>query len=620
MRLNPGWRGQAFFRNRLMLFSLGAAGIFLLLLLRLWYLQIISFERFEEKSIQNRVRILSLAAPRGPVYDRHEELLVDSRPSFNISVMRQDVVDRPLLFEKLADLLEMPAEELEQNWEKGRGLPNYRPVVLAYDVGRDRLEGVLERQQDLPGVLTEIRPVRSYPYRDMAAHMIGYLGEITREDFQKSQYAGYQVGEYVGKSGLEQQLEHLLRGEEGQRLIEVNVKGNLLRELQVMEPRPGKKVYLTLSRPLQQTLEKAFGEYAGAGVVMEVNTGRILAMTSRPGFDPSLFARGIRPEEWNALLENPRLPLQDKSISGQYPPGSTFKIPVALAALQNQVARPETEVDCSGNYYLGESLFRCWKREGHKQTDLKKAMRESCDVWFYQIGLELGIDKLSEMAFNLGLGRKTGLELGGEKRGLIPTRTWKRKRFGENWYGGETIITSIGQGAVLTTPMQLAVMTAAVANGGTVYQPQLIERVENWEGQVLQQFDSVVRRKTRFRSGVLAAVKDSLEEVVSHKKGTGRRSAIPGIRVAGKTGTAQVVRRLSVEQEEAGIEQELDYEFRDHALFVAYAPAEKPEIAVAIVVEHGEHGSTVAAPIAGAVLRDYFNIPEPEPAKEEKDV
>lgn len=606
MGFSSGWSGMPDLKNRFLALSLAAAVIFLLLIFRLWYLQVVSGDRYQLMSEKNRTRVLPIAAPRGPVYDRDGHLLVDNRPAFGVSIMRQDVEDRDRLLQSLTAYLDVEVEQLRESWEKGRRLPAYRPVPMARDVSRRVMERVQENSIDLPGVFIQVRPVRSYPYEDAAAHLFGYLGEITEHALRERGGEAYRAGDFIGKSGIERLLESQLRGIEGQRLLEVDVKGKELRQLKVQEPQPGNKVYLTLRRDLQLAAEKAFGDQAGAAVALDVHSGEVLALTNSPAFSPALFARGITDEEWRDLLEKPRHPLQFKAISGQYPPGSTFKIVTALAALQSGAATPEREVDCKGRIRVGNREFRCWKRRGHGKTDMKKAIRESCDVWFYKVGIDLGIDRLSEMAFDLGLGRRTDFSLGSEKGGLIPTRSWKRKRFDDSWYDGETVIAAIGQGYVLTTPMQLAVMTAAVANGGTVYQPQVVSRVTDWGGEVLRSFEPRVLNEAELDPGALAAVRGGLEAVVHEPHGTGWRSRVEGVRVAGKTGTAQVVRRLSDEEEAKRKEEDIPYRFRDHALFVAFAPAQDPEIAVAVVVEHGLHGSSAAAPIAGAILESYF--------------
>lgn len=598
--------------RRFLLLSLVAVAIFLLLLLRLWYLQVIQAERFQILSERNRIRYMPIAAPRGPIFDRDGQLLVDNRPAFGVSVMRQDIDDRERLLAQLSLLLDVDSETLEARLKAGRRFPFYRPVPMADDVNRDLLERVQENSLDLPGVLVDVHPMRSYPHADVAAHLFGYLGEITERELAQPAGKGYRSGDVIGKSGLELTLEPFLRGIEGQRLVEVDVLGKELRVLKIQDPVPGNKVYLTLRQDVQLAAERALGEHAGAVVAMDVRSGEILAMASRPSFNPALFARGISGSEWLELLQNPRHPLQNKAIKGQYPPASTFKIVTALAALRAGVATPNTRVDCYGSFTLGNRQFRCWKRTGHGVTDLRKAMRESCDVWFYKVGLDLGIDRLAEMAREMGMGEALGFALAGEKEGLMPTRAWKRKRFNAPWYDGETVIAAIGQGYVLSTPLQLAVMTASVANGGQVLRPQVVKRIEGWDGQVLHEAVPEVLKTVDFGAANLAAVQRSLEAAVNDPQATGRASRLDEFKVAGKTGTAQVVRLRDDDRDRAS--RVTPYRHRDHALFVAYAPADAPQIAVAVVVEHGQSGGGTAAPVARAVLEAYFglNVSAPE--------
>ncbi|WP_305041720.1 penicillin-binding protein 2 [Geoalkalibacter sp.] len=598
--------------RRFMLLSLVAVLIFLLLLLRLWYLQVIQAERFQMLSERNRIRYMPIAAPRGPIFDRDGQLLVDNRPAFGVSVMRQDIDDRERLIEQLSLLLDADPEILENRFKAGRRFPFYRPVPLVDDVSRDLLERVQENSLDLPGVLIDVHPMRSYPLEDVAAHIFGYLGEITERELAQSTGKDYRSGDVIGKSGLEQTLETYLRGTEGQRLVEVDVLGKELRVLKIQDPVPGNKVYLTLSQEVQLAAERALGEHSGAVVAMDARSGEILAMASRPSFNPALFARGISGAEWRELLQNPLHPLQNKAIKGQYPPASTFKIVTALAALRAGVATPNTRVDCYGSFTLGNRDFRCWKRTGHGVTDLRKAMRESCDVWFYKVGLDLGIDRLADMAREMGMGESLGFALAGEKEGLIPTRAWKRQRFNAPWYDGETVIAAIGQGYVLSTPLQLAVMSASVANGGQVLRPQIVKRIEGWDGQVIHEARPEVLKTVDFGPGNLAAVQRSLEAAVNEPQATGRASRLDEFKVAGKTGTAQVVRLRDDDRDRAG--RVTPFRHRDHALFVAYAPAEAPEIVVAVVVEHGQSGGGTAAPVARAVFEAYFglNVSAPE--------
>ncbi len=586
-------------------------GIFLILILRLWYLQIINTDGFRTQSEENRTRYVLIPAERGPLFDRNGDLLVENRPSFNILALRQEVGDREELFSALAKLMGVEAAELEKNWQHSKALPPYIPVLLAEDVGWDTMEKIEENTVTLPGILVEPQPMRAYPHGVMAAHLLGYLGQVTEKELRSPGFEDYYPGAYVGKSGLEKVLDPYLRGSPGEHRIEVDVKGKMLRVLKTREPKPGNRVFLTIRKDLQEAAEKAFGDQAGAAVALDIHSGEVLAMVSRPGFNPAHFARGIRGEEWKKILTDSRHPLQNKAIKGQYPPGSTFKIVTALAALKAGTATPETVVYCPGSVKYGNRRFRCWKRGGHGWTDIRKAVKESCDVYFYKVGYELGIDQLSETAKNLGLGARTGIDLDGEKKGLMPDRDWKWKRFGEKWYDGETVNASIGQGFVLATPIQLAVMTAAVANGGKVMKPYVVSRVEHWSGQKLLENEPTVVREVKFEKRHLKAVSEGLEAAVNERKGTAWTSRLEGVRIAGKTGTAQVV-KLKEKLGKNTAEEDIPYRFRDHALFVAYAPVEAPEIAVAVVVEHGSHGGSVAAPITQAIFSHYFGIEVPD--------
>jgi len=611
MNLNEAVHAPAL-RTRFFLFFVGAVIVFLLLLLRLWYLQVIKGDQYALLSERNRIRYMPLVAPRGPIYDRNGDLLVDNRPSFDVAVLRQDVEDHEHLINLLSGMIGADTLLLEEKWQEGRRLPAYRPIVLARDIGRDRMDRVLENAVDLPGVLTEVRPTRYYPYTDSASHLFGYLGEITDEELRSREDDGYRSGDFIGKSGLEGMLESHLKGEDGILRLEVDSKGSKLRQLRTLDPLPGKKVFLTLDRHIQSAAESAFGDGVGAAVAIDVHTGEVLAIASRPAFNPELFSRGITGSEWTELLKDPRHPLENRAIKGQYPPGSTFKIVVALSALQAGVVTPATTVDCTGSFEFGNRTFRCWKKKGHGTTDLKKAIKESCDVWFYKAGLDLGIDRLSQTAFALGMGNPLGFEPGGEKPGLIPTREWKRRRFKSPWYDGETVNASIGQGFVLATPLQLAVMTAAVANGGTVYRPHVVKRVEDWEGNVVWEPAPEEINSLEISQRNLSAVRNGLEAVVNESHGTGWAARLDNVKVAGKTGTAQVVRLKDEEEENT---KEIPYRFRDHALFVAYAPADDPRIAVAVVVEHGGHGGSAAAPVAKAIFKSYFKLDEDIPGK-----
>lgn len=620
MKVRTRWVDLPRLKNRFIILTIAAIAIFGILLLRLWYLQIISVEQYRQLSEKNRIRYLPVAAERGPIYDRSGELLVDNRPGFTIAALRQEIDDADLMLSRLAEYLERDKNQLEERWQAGKKLPRYRPVVLAADVGRDSVERVQENAIDLPGVLTLVTPIRAYPYQEMGSHLFGYLGEITEDELRSGQYDDYRGGDFIGQNGLERYLESYLRGREGERLLEVDVKGKELRTLKTLDPVPGQKVFLTLRKDIQLAAEKALGDQAGAAVALDVRTGAILALVSKPSFDPALFARGITPDEWLALLQDERHPLQNKALRGQYPPGSTFKLVSALAALESGEITPDYTVDCTGRIEVGPREFRCWKKKGHGETDLKKAIRESCDVWFYEVSLKAGIDLIADTARQLGLGSDSGFRPASERSGLIPDTAWKKRRFNDRWYDGETVIASIGQGFVLTTPMQLAVMTAAIASDGKVMRPYVVSRVEDFDGNILKENSPELLHEAAIDRDDFEAVKQGMVAVVNERKGTGWASHLKDVTVAGKTGTAQVIRMKSDEEEEKIKDEDIEYKHRDHALFVSYAPAEAPEIAIAVVVEHGRHGSTAAAPVSKAILDAYFSKEPDESAAEKRQV
>ena len=591
--------------------------LFVLIAARLWYLQVIKSGHFDSLSQKNRTRYLPISAPRGIIYDRNSEILVGNRPSFTLSVLRQEVVEKDHLIQNLATILECTPQEIRKNWAKHQYFPNYLPVPLKTGISRAQMEELSENSLYLPGMLIETRPVRSYPCNQAGAHIFGHVGLISAEELAKKNRNGtYRAGDLIGKSGLEKHLDATLRGEDGTLLVEVDVKGKLIRQHMQQQPLPGKNLVLTLDKTLQQSAQHALEHMAGAAVVIEVNSGDILALASSPSYNPGIFTGGISTSAWRELLNNPRKPLQNRAISGQYPPGSTFKpVTALLAAILPQLSQVHRVIDCEGKTKIGNRDFRCWKRTGHGPTNLKKAMRESCDVWFYHMSMRLGIDRIADMARKLGLGRSYALPLDSEKDGLIPDREWKRKNFNESWYMGETAIAGIGQGYVLTTPLQLAVMTATIANGGTLYRPRILRAVTAPDGEVITQYTPQIIHKNDFASAAVTEVQKSLEAVVNDPRGTGYSCKIEGLRIAGKTGTAQVIRLADSEEDENISEEEIAYRLRDHALFIAYAPADNPRIATAVIVEHGEHASQTAIPVTRALLQEYFNLNRPEPLK-----
>ena len=605
-------------RRRVMMLSIFAAAVFFLLLTRLWYLQIMQADRMQVLSETNRLRLVPVTASRGAILDRNGKVLVNNTPSFSVAVVPQDVKDRDTLINSLASLLNSDPAELQMRWEKGKGRGKYFPIIIASGITRDHVEYLEENRLRLPGIDIAMKPIRQYPNGMLAAHLLGHLGEISEQEMEKEKYAQYRPGDYVGKNGIERSFEEILHGEDGGRQIEVDARGRYLRTITERPPVIGNSVMLTIDQDIQAAAEKAFGEKAGAAVAMNVNTGEVLAFASTPNFDPAQFAGRISPEQWKEYLEDKRLPLQNKALKGQYPPGSTYKIITALAGLEEGLIDEHTSVTCNGSYRLGNRTFRCWERKGHGTVNLKKALQMSCDVYFYQLGERLGVDKIAEYARKFGLGKPLGIEMENEKTGLIPDAAWKLERYGQKWYRGETLPVAIGQGYTLMTPIQLASMIASVANGGTIYRPHLVKKIMDRDGKILKEFKPGVIGKVSLRERNLQAVREGLLAVVNEPRGTGGAARLSQVAVAGKTGTSQVVKLRDTKGN-------IPYQFRDHALFVAYAPHDRPEIAVAVVVEHGEHGGSAAAPIAGAILRTYFEgtgiikkpVPKPEAPAED---
>jgi len=590
--------GQDVYR-RIFALSIAAAIFFLILLGRLWFLMFIDADRLREMSENNRLRFIPVAASRGSLLDRNGNVLVSNTPSFSLAVIPNEVKDRNGLFAILARELDTDINELISKWEKGKRRAKYFPVILAQGISRDQVEYFEENSLRLTGIEVEVKPVREYPSGDFASHLLGYIGEISEKELSLADFAGYNPGDYMGKSGIERSFEEYLHGEDGGRQIEVDARGRYLGTVSETLPVSGHSVMLTIDRELQKVAEKALGDKAAAAVVMDVNSGEILAFASTPNFDPSLFSGRMPPEQWKAYLEDIRHPLDNKALKGQYPPGSTFKIVTALAGLAEGHIDENTVVNCTGEYQLGTGKFRCWNRKGHGNVNLKGAMRESCDVYFYQLGEKLGVDKIAHYARMFGLGESTGCGLDGEKSGFIPTAEWKEKKFGKKWYKGETLPVAIGQGYLLTTPLQLASMTAGVATDGRVYRPHLVKKIMDRDGRTIKEFFPEVMKTVSLSPEHFRKVKDGLLAVVNDPRGTGAAARLYEVKVAGKTGTSQVVKIKDTKGAVA-------YHHRDHALFVAFAPFDKPEVAVSVVVEHGEHGGGAAAPVAGQILRRYF--------------
>jgi len=589
---------------------------FLTLLLRVWYLQVLKGSDFMGLSESNRVRLISLPSYRGEITDRNGVTLASIRPSFNLYVTPEDVRDLNETLNVLKEKIEFDVEKVKSDISQSQP---FMDVLIKADIQRDQMAFVEENNQLLGGIHLKVEPLRNYLYGELAAHTLGYLGEINKDKLKKGE-AGYRMGDIVGKEGIEFLFEQDMQGKKGYKEVEVDVSGRELAILRKSPPQSGNHVQLTLDLRIQKVVEQLMTgteetPINGSAVVMKVQTGEILAMTSKPSFDPNLFAAGISVREWRKLLFNDQHPLQNKAIDGQYPPGSVYKIIAAYAALEEEAVTPEETVFCPGYFRLGRRLYRCWRRGGHGDVDLHTALAQSCDVYFYTVGHKLGIDTLARYAKMLGMGRLTQINLLGEKPGLVPTKEWKLRARGEEWLAGETISASIGQGFNLATPLQQARLIATVANGGILLKPYLVRKIKNKGGEVVREVFPSIENRLVSRPDTLSTIQKGLFAVVNEKRGTGWRARMKQITVAGKTGTSQVVKiKRNVKSEE---EEEIPYKYRDHAWFVGYAPFENPEIAVAVIVEHGGHGGSAAAPIVRQIIEAYNKHYPQNPSEEE---
>lgn len=590
---------------------MGAAAVvmlatFALVGARLWYLQVQQGSTMRDRSENNRIRIVRLPAARGVVYDRNGEILVDNRPSFDAVFVPEDARDRRLVLRNVARYLGEDEAELYQRLRAPRKRPPYEGVVLRRDVDWSGVVALETHQLDLPAVSLQVAPKRYYPFGTLGAHLMGYVGEVSERELADGT-TGYRPGDLRGKAGLESAWDPELRGVAGGQQVEADALGRRVRVLKEVPDVSGGSLTLAIDRDLQEVADRALGESDGAVVALDPRNGDVLVMVSHPTFDPNLFARGIRRDEWRALLQDKKHPLNNRAVQGVYPPGSTFKVAVAVGALEKGVIGPGTSFSCGGGLQFGSHFFHCWKEGGHGTVALHDALVQSCDVFFYQVGQRLGVDGIAEYARRLGLGLVSGIALEHEKKGTIPDTQWKRERFNQPWFAGETLSVAIGQGYVTTTPLQMAQLAAVVANGGLRYRPQYVKRIRAPDGTVQREFEPEILGNAQLKPSTLARVRDAMRDVVMTERGTGKKARVAGVEVAGKTGTAQSVGEADAAQRDARTR-------RDHAWFIAFAPVDHPEIAVAALVEHaGEHGGTVAAPIAQQIFERYFTRDQAPP-------
>jgi len=577
--------------------------VFVALVLRLWYLQLLKGPEYRVKSENNRIHLQDIPPFRGMIYDRHDELLVDNRPSFDMYIIPEDIQDRKHLLLSLNRLIALTPDLVEGKLKEASRRYPFKPILVKKALTREELALIETNFYNLPGVMIQVKPQRNYIFREFAPHVIGYLGEIDETQLMSGKFPENKPGDFIGRYGVEMKWQNQLNGVRGGEQVEVDAAGRKLRVISRKPPVPGANIGLTIDREMQALAEKGLEGRTGAVVALDPANGEILAMASSPAFDPNLFIGRIDRDEWEQIVSSKDSPLQNRTIAGQYPPGSVFKIVVALAGLEEGLIDPDEETFCNGSYTMGSRTYHCWRRAGHGNVALHRALVESCDVYFYKLGRRLGVDKIAEYANMCGLGRTPKFDLGRDKGGLIPTSQWKLKRWGVPWQAGETISMSIGQSFVLVTPLQMAVMISAVFNGGDLYQPKVIRWVKKGK-EPIYEFSPTRRRHLKVKPENLELIKDALSGAVNEPRGTGRRARSKDVIVAGKTGTAQVVTLEKERIAKAG--GDLPVKFKDHAWFVAIAPKDNPRLAVAVLIEHGGHGGSAAAPVAGELIRAYL--------------
>ena len=566
-------------------------------------LQIVQHAKYEEMAENNHSRTLALRAPRGMLFDRNGKILVENRHSFTISIVREHAKDLDATAKLLSHVAGLDLKQVQQTIERHRGEPSYRPIVVVEDATLAQVAAITARRLELPEVDVVEEPTRKYPADALAAHLFGYVSQASEAQLGD----GVAQGAIVGQQGVERVYNKILMGEDGAKRVVVNSVGREISTLEEIQPTEGRRIQLTIDSDLQKAAEAGFKHagFNGAALIMDPRDGEVLTYTSLPSYDPNDFAAGIDRATWASLNSDKLRPLQNRVIQGRYSPGSTFKIVVATAALEEGLVTPDFRVTCNGGANFFGRFYKCHLKGGHGSVDMRHAIEKSCNVYFYTLGNMLGVDKIYKWAEKLGMVGKTGIDLPNEQDSLIPNTEWKLKRTGERWYPGETISVSIGQGQVSVTPAALAVMISTVANGGTRVTPHVIKAIDEGNGWVPTAI-SAVADKVAFRPGTLAALREGLWMVVN-ERGTGGRARIPGYNVAGKTGTAQVI-----SNEGRARARGTDRDLRDHGWFVFFAPRDNPEIAGVIFGEHNEHGF-LGAPIAKHVIETYFAKKEGRP-------
>ena len=598
-------KGRVLINRALVLGGLQLVAL-LVVIFRLYYLQVYQADKYQMLADENRISTRLLVPPRGVIYDRNGQMLATNRQNFQVMMVAEQTPDVQATldaFKKIMPLTGAEEEKIKKDLRKNR---SFVPIKIKDNLTWEDVARIQLNAPDLPGIIIDEGLSRYYPLAEKTAHIIGYVSSVSDKDVKDDPLLEV-PGFKIGKAGMEKLYEKKLRGSGGNLKLEVNAYGRIMKEIEREDGVSGERIDLSIDARLQNKAYELFGEESGAAILLDVNSGEILSFASVPSFEPNLLSQGLSNIEWKELNQNERKPLMNKAISGQYSPGSTFKMVVALAALENGVISSQTRSFCAGKMLLGNHTFHCWKKEGHGYINVAEALQHSCDIFFYETAQKLGINKIAEVARRFGLGQKVSIGLENEKEGLIPDADWKLRRFGESWQQGESLISGIGQGYVLTTPIQLATMTARIANGGYEVLPTF-SKIDDKNKPTL--------KKMSINPSHIALVKQGMFDVVNAQGGTafGSRFNLGGMKMAGKTGTTQV-KRISMKERQSGIvkQEDLPWKYRNHALFVGYAPHDKPKYAVVVLVEHGGSGSAVAAPIGGKLLYEALKLEQEKP-------
>lgn len=597
------------FKGRVFAATVLVGAAFFILLARFWYLQVKEHTHYSELSANNATRLIKSVAPRGVIYDRLGIKIAENRPGFDLYIVPEDVKDWARTREMLTSLIDIDEETINERIEKSKKRPPFQAVKIKEDLTWEETVKIESFKFEIPGIMLDVSPKRSYVFAEATAHLLGYLGEISEREMKERDAAGesYAPGDLTGKYGLERYYEKELRGVDGGKEIEVDALGRKIRVVNWIPPYPGDNMKLTIDIRTQVAAWIAMKDRVGAAVAMDPKTGRVLAMVSTPTFDPNALSTGVSREEWREIIENPLNVLNNRAVQGQYPPASTYKPIHAAAALEEGVITPQTRIYSGPSFWFAGRAYRDWKEEGHGIIDVHKAIVGSSDTFFYQVGLKLGVDRLADYTRRFGFGSKTGVPIHNEKSGLVPSSEWKKKAYGVKWYEGETISVSVGQGYMLTTPLQLLNAYAAIANGGTLWKPILVEEITTPEGKAVSKAVVEKRGELGISEKTMYHVRDGLRGVTHDDGGTARfLSRTTDLKIAGKTGTAQVARLIKRTKNVESI----PYKLRDHAWFAGFAPYDDPQIAVVVIVEHGGFGASAAAPVARELFKAYLGKPE----------